>query len=53
MTKEILVSDNKVVPTMAFPFLTVPTRDYLVHSLQEAVMKLGGQIEVKLKRKCL
>lgn len=53
MIKEIPVSDNKVVLTMAFPFLVVPIRDYLVHSVQEAVMKPGVEIEVQLKEKCL
>jgi len=53
MIKEIPISDNKVVLTMALPFLGVPIRDYRVHSVQEAVMKLGGDIQLKIKGKCL
>lgn len=51
--KEITVRDNKVILTRALPFLGIPIRGYLVRSVQEAVMKLGVEIEVKLKEKCL
>lgn len=53
MIKEIPVSDDKVILTMALPFLGVPIRDHLLHSVQEAVMKPGAEIEVQLKEKCL
>lgn len=51
--KEITVRDDKVILTRALPFLGITIRDYLVRSVQEAVMKLGVGIEVKLKEKCL
>lgn len=53
MIKEITVRDDKVILIRALPFLGIPIRDYLVRSVQEAVMKLGVEIEVKLKEKCL
>jgi len=33
---------------MALPFLGIPIKDYLVHSVEEAVTKLGAEIEIKL-----
>lgn len=48
MIKDIAVGDDKVILTMAVPFLGIPIKDYLVHSMQEAVTKLGVEIEVKL-----
>jgi len=48
MIKDIAIGDNKVILTMVFPFLGIPIRDYLVHSVQETVTKLGVEIEVKL-----
>lgn len=48
MIKDIAVGDEKVILTMALPFLEIPIRDYLVHSVQEAIRKLGAEIEMKL-----
>jgi len=48
MIKDIAVGDDKVSLTMAVPFLGIPIKDYLVHSVQEAVTNLGVEIEVKL-----
>jgi metal-sulfur cluster biosynthetic enzyme len=48
MIKDIAVEDDKVILTMALPFLEIPIRDYLVNSVQEAIRKLGVEIEVKL-----
>jgi len=48
MIKDIAVGDDKVILSMALPFLGVPIKDYLVNSVQEVVTKLGVQIEVKL-----
>jgi len=53
MIKEIPVSDDKVILTLALPFLGVPIRDHLLDSVQEAVMKPVAEIEVQLKEKCL
>ena len=48
MIKEIALEDDKVVLSMALPFLGIPIRDYLVHSVQEVVTRLGVEIEVNL-----
>ena len=53
MIKDIAVGDDKVILTMALPFMKIPIKDCLVHSVQEAVMRLVVEMEVKLKRKCL
>lgn len=47
MIKDIAAGDDKVILTMALPFLGIPIKDYLVESVQEAVRKLGVDIEVK------
>ena len=51
MTKERFACDNMVELTMAFPFLVVPMRDCLVHSVQEMKKKLDGDIQLKIKGK--
>ena len=48
MIREIATGADRVTVTMAVPFLGIPIKDYLVHSLQEAVTKLGVEIEVKV-----
>jgi metal-sulfur cluster biosynthetic enzyme len=48
MIRDIALVRDKVILTMALPFLGIPIKDYLVHSVQEAVTKLGVEIEVKL-----
>ncbi|MBW2079152.1 MAG: DUF59 domain-containing protein [Deltaproteobacteria bacterium] len=48
MIKDIHIGEDEVILTMAVPFLEIPIRDYLVHSVQEAIRKLGVEIEVKL-----
>ena len=48
MIKDIALGDDKVVVSMAVPFLGVPIKDYLVQSVEEVVTKLGVEIEVKL-----
>ena len=48
MIKDIAMEADRVILTMAVPFLGIPIKDYLVHSLQEAVTKLGVEIEVKV-----
>jgi len=53
MIKEITVRDDKVILTMALPFMVVHIRSYLVHIVQEAVSNLDVEIDVKLKGKYL
>jgi metal-sulfur cluster biosynthetic enzyme len=48
MIKDIALEDDKVVLSMALPFPGIPIRDYLVHSVEEVVTKLGVEIEVQL-----
>jgi metal-sulfur cluster biosynthetic enzyme len=48
MIKDIAFEDDKVILSMALPFLGIPIRDYLVHSVEDVVAKLGVEIEVKL-----
>ena len=48
MIKDIALEDDKVIVSMALPFLGIPIRDYLVHSVEEVVTTLGAEIEVKL-----
>ena len=48
MIKDIALEDDKVILSMALPFLGIPIRDYLVHIVEEVVTKLGVEIEVKL-----
>jgi metal-sulfur cluster biosynthetic enzyme len=48
MIKDIAVGDDTVILSMALPFLGIPIRDYLVHSVEKVVTKLGVEIEVKL-----
>jgi metal-sulfur cluster biosynthetic enzyme len=48
MIRDITPKDDRVILTMALPFLQIPIKDYLVHSVQEPVRKLGVQVEVKL-----
>lgn len=48
MVKDVTLKDNKVMLTLALPFLSIPVsiKDYLVDSLHRAIMKLGAEVEV-------
>lgn len=48
MIDDITISDDRVIITMALPFLGIPIKDYLVNSVHRAVAKFGMEIEVKL-----
>ncbi len=48
MIKDIAIVNDKVILSMALPFMGVPIKDYLVRSVEEVVTKLGVDIEVKL-----
>lgn len=48
MIKDIAIVNDKVILSMALPFMGIPIKDYLVHSVEEVVTKLGVDIEVKL-----
>ncbi len=48
MIDDITISEEKIIITMALPFLEIPIKDYLVHSVHEAVTKFGMEIELKL-----
>ncbi len=51
MLKDIIVGSNKVALTLALPLMEIPTqiRDYLVHSIREALAKLDASLEVEIK----
>ena len=48
VVKEITVTGNKVLVTMALPFPGIPTqvRDYLVNSVVEQIKKLDVEVKV-------
>ena len=50
VVKEITVTGNKVLVTMALPFSGIPTqvKDYLVNSVVEQIKKLDVEVEVDL-----
>jgi len=50
MVKDIALKDNQVTLTLVLPLLAIPVsiKDYLVNSLQQAVMKLGARVEVRI-----
>jgi len=45
--KDVSIKDNKVLITMALPFLNIPIIDQLVSSIKEPIEKLGVEVEVK------
>lgn len=45
--KNILVKNNKVIVTFAFPFVGIPIKEFLVNSVREPIAKLGIKVEVK------
>ena len=48
VVKEITVTGNKVLVTMALPFPGIPTqvKDYLVNSVVEQIKKMDVEVEV-------
>ena len=50
VVKEITVTGNKVLVTMALPFTGIPTqvKDYLVNSVVEQIKKLDVEVEVDI-----
>jgi metal-sulfur cluster biosynthetic enzyme len=48
MIKDVVVKRDKVIVTLALPFLWVPIRDYLVNITREAIMKLDIEADVKI-----
>jgi len=50
MVKDIALKDDEVMLTLVLPFLGIPAsiKDYLVSSLNQAVMKLGAKLEVRI-----
>jgi len=46
--KDITVRDDKVELTLAFPFLEIPIKDYLINSVSEPIKKLGAEVVVKI-----
>lgn len=48
IVKDITVKESNVVVTMAFPFPEVTTKEQLMNSVREPIMKLGVEVEVNL-----
>ena len=50
MVKDVAVKDDEVSLTLVLPLLGIPAsiKDYLVDSLRQAIMKLGGKVEVRI-----
>lgn len=45
--KNILLKNNMVIVTFAFPFVGIPIKEFLVNSVREPIAKLGIKLEVK------
>ena len=45
--KNIMLKNNKVIVTFAFPFEGIPIKEFLVNSVREPIAKLGIKLEVK------
>lgn len=45
--KNILVKNNKVIVTFAFPFVGIPIKEFLVNIVREPILNLGVKVEVK------
>ena len=45
--KNIIIKNNKVIVTFAFPFVGIPIKEFLVNSVRELIAKLGVNVEVK------
>ena len=51
MLKDVVVEGNKVSLTLVLPFMGIPTqiKDYLVHSIHEALAGLDASLQIELK----
>ena len=48
IVKNLIVKDDRVIITLAFPSLEIPIKDYLVRSVREPIEKPNAKVEVKL-----
>ena len=48
MIKDVKIKENRVIVTLALPFIGVPIRDYLIDITREAVVKLGTEVDVEI-----
>ena len=50
MVKDVAVKDDEVSLTLVLPLIGIPAsiKDYLVDSLRQAIMKLGGKVKVRI-----
>lgn len=48
IVKNLIVKNDKATIILAFPFLNIRIKDYLVKSIKEPIEKLGAKVEVKL-----
>ncbi len=47
IVKQIEVTNEKAVITLAFPFPNIPIEDILVNSVKEPVEEMGWEVEVR------
>jgi len=47
IVKNIEIKKGKVIITMAFPFLNIPIKDYLVNSVREAIEEIDATVEIE------
>ena len=48
MIKDVKIKENRVIVTLALPFLGVPIREYLIDITREAVARLGTEVDVEI-----
>ena len=48
MIKDVKIKENRVIVTLALPFLGVPIREYLIDITREAVARLGTELDVEI-----
>ena len=46
--KDIIIRNEKIEITLAFPFPNIPIKDHLINSVREPIEKLGAEVEVKI-----
>jgi ATP-binding protein involved in chromosome partitioning len=48
IVKSIVVKNEKVIITMAFPFPNIPIEDYLVDSVRESIEEIDMPVEIEI-----
>ena len=48
IVKDVMIKGDKVAITLAFPFASIPIKDYLIMSVKVPLEKLGVKVEVEI-----